>query len=530
MQYLFGSFVPFLQIHENDHKEKVGSMRADIRVRVFYPTKQSRDMAAAKLRELCKSMLERARSALLVVDKEDRERKILFKDIRRGTTEELVDQFGIGATERRKQVGIGAGKRCASVVHCNIDDSLREIERCHMEDPSVNNIDDYAHTQGVFGLDLPEKLLWEGYVVANDITRVPGSKYETGRPSMPEFQQMNIDTLRHWCENAKDCDADSMDSFPGPGRFDRTSEVSRASVTTEYEDADPPRPVLWHGGCGRVGGKVPDDFDPLCPLSLLMAYEENSKVIPVVSDFDCFLLGTRGVKYHEPLGEQELSMLSMCVDEIEGILEAPNKGNWTQRWLEVKKKHAVAEDKGSHEMPRFGYADPRSYKIMTGAVERLKTNGAVRHGPECFNYGFPQDLDDYFLVISDTFSPVPWKYVNRTELIESLCEKISEGFTFPLNPKWVLCDPGWKHVYDRMLASQKPNVQDSLAIWYPDEVRAKIDDISARFPDGFVDLGSGEEGVPSSGVLTDLAVLELKKYMVRIKTHGSSVFPNEESV
>ena len=81
MQYLFGSFVPFLQIHENDHKEKVGSMRADIRVRVFYPTKQSRDMAAAKLRELCKSMLERARSALLVVDKEDRERKILFKDI-----------------------------------------------------------------------------------------------------------------------------------------------------------------------------------------------------------------------------------------------------------------------------------------------------------------------------------------------------------------------------------------------------------------------------------------------------------------
>ena len=125
---------------------------------------------------------------------------------------------------------------------------------------------------------------------------------------------------------------------------------------------------------------------------------------------------------------------------------------------------------------------------------------------------------------------MPWKYVNRTELIESLCEKISEGFTFPLNPKWVLCDPGWKHVYDRMLASQKPNVQDSLAIWYPDEVRAKIDDISARFPDGFVDLGSGEEGVPSSGVLTDLAVLELKKYMVRIKTHGSSVFPNEESV
>ena len=25
-----------------------------------------------------------------------------------------------------------------------------------------------------------------------------------------------------------------------------------------------------------------------------------------------------------------------------------------------------------------------------------------RHGPECFNYSFPQELDDKFLVISDT--------------------------------------------------------------------------------------------------------------------------------
>merc|ERR1712008_92773 len=107
-------------------------------------------------------------------------------------------------------------------------------------------------------------------------------------------------------------------------------------------------------------------------------------------------------KYQEPLGEQELSMLSWCVDEIEGVLETQKGSNgWTSSWLEVKKKHV--HDHAHQEMPPFGYADPRSYSIMTGAVHKLKSNGAVRHGPECFNYCFPQELDEQYLVISDVF-------------------------------------------------------------------------------------------------------------------------------
>lgn len=120
-----------------------------------------------------------------------------------------------------------------------------------------------------------------------------------------------------------------------------------------------------------------------------MAYEENNKVTPVVSDFDCFLLGTRGVRIHEPFREKDLSMLSWCIDEIEGVLDSQQPGRgWTAHWLEVKKKnmgHAAHQD-----MPVFGYADPRSYAIMKAAVHKLRSNGAVRHGPECFNYGFPQ--------------------------------------------------------------------------------------------------------------------------------------------
>ena len=122
---------------------------------------------------------------------------------------------------------------------------------------------------------------------------------------------------------------------------------------------------------------------------LLMAYEENNKVTPVVSDFDCFLLGTRGVQIHEPFADRDLSMLSWCIDKIEGVLETPKAGSgWTARWLEAKKKNV---GHAAHQgMPVFGYADPRSYAIMKGAVHKLRSNGAVRHGPECFNYGFPQ--------------------------------------------------------------------------------------------------------------------------------------------
>lgn len=177
---------------------------------------------------------------------------------------------------------------------------------------------------------------------------------------MPEFQTMNFETLR------------------------------KKQKLSDRE----PHPVLYHAGCGSKN--EPLEFaNPLCPLGLLMAYEEcnnsSSKVTPVVSDFDCFLVGTRGVEYPAPLGDQELSMLTQCIDDIEGILRHPKDGiSWTKRWLEVKKKHAQEEDSSSQVMPKFGYADPTSYAIMNGAVHRLGSNGAVRHGPECFNYGFPQ--------------------------------------------------------------------------------------------------------------------------------------------
>ena len=41
---IYSGFVPFLQIHDNEHKHKISPMRASERVRVFYPNEVSRHM------------------------------------------------------------------------------------------------------------------------------------------------------------------------------------------------------------------------------------------------------------------------------------------------------------------------------------------------------------------------------------------------------------------------------------------------------------------------------------------------------
>ncbi len=65
---------------------------------------------------------------------------------------------------------------------------------------------------------------------------------------------------------------------------------------------------------------------------------------------------------------------------------------------------------------------------------------------------------------------------------EILSDKIDDGFAFPLNPKWILCDEGWKDLYDKLLASEAPNVQDAMNVWYPADVRERIAAISSKYP------------------------------------------------
>eukprot|EP00985_Skeletonema_marinoi_P002404 scaffold1006_cov158-Skeletonema_marinoi.AAC.2 len=367
----WSGYVPFLQIHHNEDKVKVGSLHADARVRVFYPNKLSRDKAFMSMTMVRDKMVEATRrSSRFISEVEQKEVSIL---------EEEMHKSSQNLSHSSMKTAIGTARRRLSTVldYSKFEAALEEKHGNDMIDATVYKIDDYVNSAqaqgGCYGLDIPEKLFWEAYISKADISRKAGSEYDNGRPSMPEFQVMNLESLR---------------------------KTPRAG----------PRPVLWHAGCGKVGEEPPQNLNPLCPFGLLMAYEEGDaeagKVTPVVSDFDCFLVGTRGVEYRDPLGEQELSILKWCVDEIEGVLDnAKGKEGegacWTRQWLDVKKKYAF-DPRFQTPMPKMGYADPRSSAMMKGAVYSLRENGAVRHGPECFNYSFPQPLDDKYLVISDT--------------------------------------------------------------------------------------------------------------------------------
>lgn len=150
-----------------------------------------------------------------------------------------------------------------------------------MDDPSIKNIDKYA--PDCYGIELPDRMLWASCVADRNISRPEGSEYYSGRPSEPAFQDMNFKAI--W----------------------KTQKKKRGSYKS-----DMPRVVLWQ----TSGNDVMD------PRGLIMAYEENRRVLPVVSDFDCFTVGTRGVEYERELPSEQADLVSWEVNQIEAILDA----------------------------------------------------------------------------------------------------------------------------------------------------------------------------------------------------------------
>lgn len=344
-------------------------------------------------------------------------------------------------------------------------------------DSEVHELDNYTHNfdNPSFGIAVAQRIFFETYITRQKIIR--DSNYNTGRPSEPAFQDMNFECTRN---------------YEGSG--------PRAVVLQLSENTD----------------------DALCPQNLVVAYEEHGKVTPVVSDFDCFLVGTRNINYETPLSIEQVDLLKWLLAQIETILDSPiTSKSWTSRWLDVLKDSA---DRGFYPViPEFGFGDPKSYAIMKDAAMRFSKNGSVRHGAECFNYFFPQELDDSFLVISESVGrngcKVPWTYVNAQELQGLLCKKIEDGFTFPLNPKWILSNPGWKAVYDKMMSSDNESIQKSLAVWYPPEsgIREVIERVCRRFPDGFkrMALGNTSEVINNNGTeAMDLAEQQLRRHLI----------------
>jgi hypothetical protein len=71
--------------------------------------------------------------------------------------------------------------------------------------------------------------------------------------------------------------------------------------------------------------------------------------------------------------------------------------------------------------------------------------------------------------------------------------------------KRVLCDSGWKNVYNALLASKEDDVQDSINCWLPPgtRLREEIELISARHPLGFETTYETSEGKESMAEILD---------------------------
>ena len=532
-------YVPYLQISKEEHKKKVSTLSRGGRTRVFFASNEARDTTVSELKPLQNQMMNAVAQAKILVRDTAVKGMTPFSAVTRmaavglsqpigrtlssasgaavsglkpiaravskasdaatsalsplgSATSSALSPFGKSISEAVKRTDSAASAIRRSIaastpseVASDSNEDKGEDERewaltrllFDMDDPSIKTVDDYAPE--CYGIELPDRLLWHGCVVDRDITRPEGSEFYTGRLSEPAFQDMNFKAIWKTQKNR------------GPAE-------------------DLPRVVLW-----QTSSSDPDD-DPMDPRGLIMAHEEKGHVRPVVSDFDCFTVGTRGVKYETALSKEQNDLVRWEVSQIETVLDkqslSKTRSTWTACWLEVLKSCAA---KGFNPaMPRFGFGDAKSYAIMECAVSRLSTCGAVRHGAECFNYFFPQELDEEFLIVSDALpGNVPWKYVGLAELQEFLYDKIDEGFTFPLNPKWVLCDEGWKKIYDRLMMSDSANVRESLDIWFPTEsgIRERIELIHERHPRGFVQEKAATR--MSGTEAMDLATLALDQYL-----------------
>ena len=224
----------------------------------------------------------------------------------------------------------------------------KELERVHMsvaDSPAPIVRDD--EFPAVYGLRMPETIMRKVYIDTADLQFQAG--WETGRASEPAFMDMNLHALR----KAK----------------------------------SDPKIVLYQY----------DATNELNPHGLLIAYAEEHEVAgkkiksvkPVVSDFDTFTVGSRGVTY-ERLPEHQVDLMIWSLEQTRAILSQPGTKSWTSRWLEVLQK---ANQEGFHPtLPQYGFGDPISYKLIEEVIKATHISGAVRHGAECFNFYFPQEL------------------------------------------------------------------------------------------------------------------------------------------
>mmetsp|Transcript_74396 Transcript_74396/g.147848 ORF Transcript_74396/g.147848 Transcript_74396/m.147848 type:complete len:205 (-) Transcript_74396:384-998(-) len=151
--------------------------------------------------------------------------------------------------------------------------------------------------------------------------------------------------------------------------------------------------------------------------------------------------------------------------------------------------------------------------MIEGSVQRSVEllNGAVRHAAESFNFYWPQELDDDFLVIWDGHnSKVHWKHMGPADLRAFLIDRIADGYVFPINPKWILVDEGWYDVYTALKGTEVG--RQAVDAWLPPRsgLQEHIEAVHAQCPGGFVQLPAPDAASGGSETIVDIEMAELQ--------------------
>ena len=147
---LLSGFVPFLQISVDAHKKAIGTSPKEARIRVYYYSADARQQALDAM------ML--VRDEMLRVS---------------GTGEARLPELGDLDDDDREAV-------------------LQSLLWTMADGGKIGLINSYS--PDAFGLDLPERLLWEAGVVRQPIEHEEG--WATGRGSEPAFQELNLHATR----------------------------------------------------------------------------------------------------------------------------------------------------------------------------------------------------------------------------------------------------------------------------------------------------------------------------------------------
>lgn len=426
---VLSGFVPFVQISEEAHKKKVGTSPRDGRLSIYFQSQAARERVVLQLGPILGEIQYAGRQAM--------EQLHEWKE---GTL--VLDEHRI--------------------------EPLCIQELWFMDEPQIRLLDE--HAPKAWGIDIPERLFMEAFVMRQDISHPQG--WDTGRPSEPAYMDLNLHSTR---------------------------------------DGKLPKVVVWQY----------DENNPMNPRGLLVAHAEG-QIKPVASDVDAFLMGSKGMDF-EQLPDEQVSLCEWTIECTARVLSAPKSQGWMRRWLELLKDEHAA---GFHPPEaKIGYGDRSSIDVMTGMAKRLAVTGAVRHGAESFNFYFPQDIDPEYLVVWEGFDGAAWRYLKPAELQLFLLARVAEDYAFPLNPKWMLCDKGWWEVYEALEAN--PKTAPVLDAWFPPAsgLRKRMHELHRQYPEGFVTQGA-EAGGPSEDnepLDMEMAEYELSRHQAWLRVKSKLV-------